>query len=363
MKNIFRANRLAGCTALLVAASLSLPTSAQSLIDAQQTELRQKQPLWNTQRIPEGMQTGPLRKATARDSGAQALSLEANNVDFDVTGDIGFHIQHLAATLEPVTAGEPVQFDDPRTFVIHIHNGEVTLPPKALNALFNQHILEYAPRPLNDMKITTSDDGLAAEADLRLWSWFPGIWLGAKLVGPITLNQDNMLVYSPQDVRVLGIPLGGLLRTLGIKLSWLLSVDREGASLVGNDLILDHRKVFPPPALAGNIASAKLTEAGLQLTFADNPAAKFSKPPREAKSYLWIQSGDAKLFNVIATNANILIVDEKKDEVLHFNLYDYRRQVLAGTLFMGEDGSIVAQVPSYHHLAEAEKSKDTAATP
>jgi len=357
MKAIFRVSNIVGCAVMLAAISLSLSASAQSFIDRQQAELSQKQPLWHTPRIPEGMQSGPLRKATARDSGAQALSLEARNVDFDVTGDIGFHIQHLAATLEPVTAGEPVQFDDPRTFAIRIHNGEVTIPPKALNALFNRHILEYAPRPLDDMKITTSKEGLAAKAGLKLWNWFPGVWLGAKLVGPITLNKNNEMVYSPQDVRVLGIPLGGLLRTLGIKLNWLLSVDREGANLVGNELILNHRKVFPPPALSGNIASAELSEAGLHLVFADNPAAKFSTAPKEAKSYLWIQSGDAKLFDVIVANANLLIVDEKKDDVLHFNLYDYRQQVLAGTLVMSEDGSITARVPSYRHLAEKSGQK------
>lgn len=352
MKTIFRVSNIVGCAVMLAAISISLPALAQSFIDRQQAELRRRQPLWHTPQIPEGMQSAPLRKATARDSGAQALSLEARNVDFDVTDDIGFHIEHLAATLEPVIAGEPVQFDDPRTFVINIHNGEVTIPPKVLNALFNRHILEYAPRSLDDMKITTSEESLTAEVSIKLWNWFPGVWLGAKLVGPITLNKNNELVYSPQDVRVFGIPLGGLLRALGIKLSWLLSVDRDGANLVGNELILNHRKVFPPPALAGNIASAKLSKAGLHLVFADNPAAKFRAVPKDANSYLWIQSGDAKLFDVIVVNANLLIVDEKENDVLHFNLYNYRQQVLAGTLFMSEDGSITARVPSYRRLTE-----------
>lgn len=358
MKATSRLESIIRCGALVAAVCLAVPAAAQSFIERQQAELRQRLPMWSTPRIPDGMQTGALRNATARDSGTQALSLAARNVDFYLAGDIGFHVEHLAATLEPVTAGEPVQFDDPRTFVIHIHNGEVIVPPKALSALFNQQILEYWPRPLNDMTITTSEESLTAEAGLKLWSWFPGIWLGAKLIGPITLNTGNELVYTPQEVRVLGIPLGGLLRLLGIKLTWLLSVDREGARLVDSQLVLDHRKVFPPPALAGNVASAKLSEAGLHLSFADNTAAKFVAPPEQAKSYLWIQSGDAKLFDVIVTNANLLIVDEKKDDVLRFNLYDYRKQVLGGTLFMAEDGSIIARLPSsYDRVTQQDDQK------
>jgi hypothetical protein len=345
--------------AMLMTACLALPAVAQSLIERQQTELHQQQLQWDKRRIPEGMQTDALRQATTRDSGAQALALNARNVDFYLTGDIGFHVDQLAATLEPVTAGEPVQFDDPRTFSIRVHHGEVLVPPKALAALFNEHIMAYSPRPLNDMRITTQDDTLSAQAGLKLWSWFPGIWLNASLAGPIALNDKNELVFTPQDIHLLGIPLGGLLRGLGIKLTWLLNVEREGANLVDSQLVLDHRKVFPPPALTGNVAAVRLSAAGLHLRFADNPAAKFVEPPEPSKSYLWIQSGDAKLFDVVAANANIMIVDEKKDEVLHFNLYDYRQQVIGGTLFMDGSGTIIARLPSYHRLAQqvAEKSR------
>lgn len=352
MNSVFHLNSIARRITLIVLACLALPAAAESLIERQQTELRRQLPLWNTIRTPEGMQTGAMRNATARDSGAQALSLSARNVDFYLTGDIGFHVNQLAATLEPVVAGEPVQFDDPRSFVIRVHHGEVLVPPKALSALFNEHILAYSPRPLNDMRVTTQDDILSAQAGLKLWSWFPGVWLDASLAGPIALNASNELVFTPLDIRLLGIPLGGLLRGLGIKLTWLLNVEREGARLIDSNLALDHRKVFPPPTLAGNIAAARLSPAGLHLTFSDNPAAKFAEPPEPSTSYLWLQSGDAKLFDAIATNANVLIVDEKKDEVLHFNLYDYRKQVAGSTLTMDKNGAIIARLPSYHRLGQ-----------
>jgi hypothetical protein len=334
-------------------AGLALPVVAATLIERQQAELNKLLPIWNTPRIPAGMQSGPLREASLRDSGAQVLSLRAHNVNFAVTGDIGFYVDELAASLEPIKPGEPVQFDDPRTFTIRVHRGEVIVPPKALTALFNQHILEYSPRPLNDMQVSTDDGALSAKGGLKLWSWFPGFWLGAKMTGPITLNDSNELIFTPEDVRLFNIPLGGLLRTLGIKLSWLLSLDREGAALVDSHLVLNHRKVFPPPALAGNIASVSMSKAGLHLSFADNKAAKFVAPPEHSKSYLWVQSGDAKLFDVIATNANVMIMDEKKDEVLLFDLYGYRKQVNAGKLYMDQTGTIIARVPSYNRLPQA----------
>lgn len=358
MNAIDRLRAGARCWALLTAAAfLALPATAQTLIERQQAELKQMLPVWNTPRIPAGMQSGPLRSPVLRDSGTEVLSLRAHNVNFAVTGDIGFYVDELAASLEPVKPGEPVQFDDPRTFSIRVHHGEVIVPPKALTALFNQHILEYWPRPLDDMQVSTDEGALSAKGGLKLWSWFPGVWLGAKMTGPITLSKENELIFTPEDVRLFNIPLGGLLRTLGIKLSWLLSLEREGVELVDSHLVLNHRKVFPPPALAGNIASVSLSKAGLHLSFADNKMAKFVAPPERSKSYLWVQSGDAKLFDVIATNANVMIMDEKKDEVLHFDLYGYRKQVNAGKLYMDQTGTIIARVPSYANLPPSASDK------
>ena len=182
-----------------------------------------------------------------------------------------------------------------------------------------------------------------AKGGLKLWNWFPGIWLPAHLDGNITLNENGLLVYSPTDVRALGIPLGGLLRLLGIKLTWLLQIDREGAQLVNNDLVLDHTKVFPPPALAGKVREVSLDEAGLRLKFNDNPAAKFTPPAHAPESFLWIQSGDVKLFNLVVTNANILVKDEDASGNLRFDLYGYRQLIAAkNVLTMAEDGALTA---------------------
>jgi len=111
-------------------------------------------------------------------------------------------------------------------------------------------------------------------------------------------------------------------------------------------LELDHTAVFPPPALAGRIASASLDSDGLRLVFADNEAAKFNKPHVDSNSYLWMQSGDPRLFGIVVVNAGVQVVAEDTSKPLRFNLYDYRKQVAAGTLKMAKNGNIIATVPS-----------------
>lgn len=337
--------KVVACSALLTASSTTLFAS-DHFINKQQSELKGLQKIWQQKNIPAGMQTGELRARTDRDSGADSVSLYAHNVNFDVVDKIGFHIDELAATLTPKKAGEPVSFDDVESFTINIHHGKVIVPPEALTALFNKHILDYWPRPLDELTVKTENGYLKADGDLKLWSWFPGIWLPADLGGTITLSDDNKLVYNIDDVRALGIPLAGLLKLVFIKLTYLLSIDREGAQLGAYELVLDHRSVFPPPALAGDIAEVSVAADGLHLTFADNKDAVFKKAPVEKDSYLWIQSGDPRLFGIVVTNAQVAVVSESDTTPLRFNLYNYRKQVADGVLHMKNDGTIIATLPA-----------------
>jgi len=349
---------------LLLTVGVSSSLMAGSFSGKQQSELKSAKATWQAKNIPEGMQSGDLRETTERDSGADNVSMYIENVNFDVVDNIGFYIEKLNVTLEPKTAGNPVVFDDVESFTINVHSGTVVLSPQVITDLFNNHILDYWPRPLDELTITTKDDYLEVDGDLKLWSWFPGIWLPANLGGKIVLNGDNKLVYEIDDVRVLGIPLYGLLSAIFIDLDLLLSIDREGAELVDSVLVLDHTAVFPPPALAGSIASATLDSDGLRLVFADNTAAELSKPPVASDSYIWAQSGDPRLFGIVVTNGTVQVVAEDTSKPLRFNLYDYRKQVAAGTLTMAKNGDIVATIPSstgpdFKAAASVASSSDT----
>lgn len=331
---------------LLLTVGVSSSLMAGSFSDKQQNELKSARATWQAKNIPSGMQSGDLRAVTERDSGAENVSMYIENVNFDVVDNIGFYIEKLNVTLEPKVAGNPVVFDDVESFTINVHSGTVVLSPQVITDLFNDHILDYWPRPLDDLTITTKDDYLEVEGGLKLWSWFPGIYLPANLGGNIILSSDNKLVYEIDDVRVLGIPLYGLLSAIFIDLDLLLSIDRAGAELVDSVLVLDHTAVFPPPALAGSLASASLDSDGLRLVFADNTAPEFSAPPVASDSYILAQSGDPRLFGIVVVNGTVQVVAEDTSKPLRFNLYDYRKQVSAGKLTMAKNGDIVATIPS-----------------
>ncbi|AXF08646.1 hypothetical protein CUJ91_12510 [Paraburkholderia graminis] len=332
-----------------------------SLIRAQQASLAQARLVW--QRAPQSVQRAsaahamPVSLRTGLSRGSRdAATLTPNderrstgptplihveNVDFYVAGRIGFHVRSLDAQMVPKTPGQPVDLDNPDQYDIRIIGGEVVEPWPAMAALFNDYLLDYEPRSLNDLQLKPVDGKLEVTGGIKLWNHFPGVWLPTTMSGTIVARDERHLVYEPASVKVLGVPQAGLLRALDIPLASLTPFTRKGVALEGNQLVFDQYTVFPPPVLQGRLASATVTDEGLVLKFKREPGITVARPPANAtKSYVWIESGDVKMFNSLVTNARTFISDSSNPGVMKFDLYGYRRDVSKGTVKMSTDGAL-----------------------
>lgn len=332
-----------------------------SYIHAQQAALAQARLVW--QHVPQTLRTASMARAIPvgtraafagqsmaapgsalsdeRHSPGPAPLIHIENVDFYVSGHIGFHVRALDAQMVPKKPGQPVDLDDPSQYDIHIIGGEVVEPWPAMAALFNDYLLDYAPRSLNDLQLKPVDGKLEVTGGIKLWNHFPGVWLPTTMSGTIVAKDERHLVYEPTSVKVLGVPQAGLLRALDIPLASLTPFTRKGVALEGNALVFDQYTVFPPPVLQGRLASAMVTDEGLVLKFKRDAAVSAARPPASAgKSFVWIESGDVKMFNSLVTNTRTFIQDSSNPGVMKFDLYGYRRDVSKGTVRMGADGGL-----------------------
>ena len=317
-----------------------------SYIRAQQAALAVAREQWR--RIPVSLRGTPMSGVTLYDerhSPGGIPLIHVQNVDFYVSGRIGFHVRTLDAQLVPKKPGQPVDLDDPNQYDIHILGGEVIEPWPAMAALFNDYLLDYTPRSLNDMQLTPADGGLDVTGGIKLWNHFPGVWLPTKMHGTLAVRDERHLVYTPESVSVLGVPQAGMLRALNIPLASLTPFARKGVKLEGNELVFDQYTVFPPPVLQGRLEGATVTNEGLVLKFKRQMGVAVAHPPAGAGgSYVWIESGDIKMYNSLVVNGHTLIRDTANSDPMHFDLYAYRRDVAKGTVRMAEDGSLTVDV-------------------
>ncbi|CAD6559746.1 hypothetical protein ACFQ3P_25410 [Paraburkholderia sabiae] len=328
-----------------------------SFIRTQQAELASARAQW--QRVPflrdAGARAVPVSLDTTksgaisdeRNSPGPAPLIHMQNVDFYVSGRIGFHVRSLDAQMVPKHPGQPVDLDDPTQYDIHIIDGEVVEPWPAMAALFNDYLLDYAPRSLNDLQLTPVDGELQVTGGIKLWNHFPGTWLPTTMRGTIAVRDERHIVYRPESVKVLGVPQAGMLRALDVPLSSLTPFERKGVVLNGNELVFDQYSVFPAPLLQGRLAGARVTDEGLVLRFKRDLSLPVGKVPADAgSSFVFIESGDVKMFNSLVVNGRTLIHDTRRGgaEPMRFELYAYRRDVAKGKVMMREDGALVVDL-------------------
>ncbi|HDR8859286.1 TPA: hypothetical protein QDA74_003786 [Burkholderia territorii] len=333
-----------------------------SFLAAQQSALHDSRQHWQAFALAAGtpqpgMQKVAMRHASAIPFNERHVSnrhptIHLHNVDFNLSGDIGFHVEDLDVQLIAKRPGEPVDLDDPNQYDIRILGGSVVESWKAMSALFNNYLLDYSPRSLNDLQLSADGQDLRVRGGIKLWNHVPGVWLPTDMKGSLSVLDDRHLAFRPSQVSVLGIPQAKLLRSLGIELASLTPLQRRGAELRGDTLVLDQYTVFPPPVLNGKLGQATVERDGLRLTFrraADAPALK--RPQIDAPSYMWMEGGDMKMFNVLELNVRALIRNSAQAGAMRFDLYDYRSQVAQGSVRMLPDGTLVVDMGTPNPLA------------
>jgi len=332
-------------TTLLAASLLLLPTlaGAAGVVEEQQSTVQQRQNEWRTIDLPSGVDA-PERVTDPYNSGVRGVWARIHNVNLYFAKDVGFHALDVTARLTPKEPGGVVDLNQLQNFTVDVAHGCALVTPEQLSALFNKHILDYSPRPLNDLAITASDGALTINGEIKLWDWFPLFWMPLYLTGPITLNDAGKLVYSPEKINALKIPARGALGATQIPLTALISLDRPGVTIDNYNIVLDVTKVFPPPAINNDPNSVEARDDGVKICFNNRPDIDLTPPAKTGDSYIWLQAGDLAALDKLLVNGKALI-RPSDGGVLSFNIPRYKSRIAAdGVLTMDADGTLVVDL-------------------
>lgn len=276
-----------------------------------------------------------VRKITLRDSGREETLMFIKNVQFSYLGNVGFYTPNLAVSLKPNNPESPVIFDDPTSFSIHIHQGDIILSSERLNTLLNQQVFNYQGSPIRNVKASTAPDSFTLSGEM-----FRGKWIPFLMKGKISLKEGHLLIFTPSTVIVDNVDASKVLAVANVKLDELLKIKTSGAELVGSSMVLDAKKLFPPPVLSLNISSLKINEQGMVLTLDDGKHPRFPSPLASGPSYMMVMGGDIKIERSIPLNVTMQINSVQPSEVLNFCLYRYRDQLAKGRLSLSSQGYI-----------------------
>jgi len=287
--------------------------------------------------------------AVVAQSGAPTET-QFQNVDFQVASGIVLRIRELRGQMASKQHGQPVIFDDKRSFILQIDTADVALSMASLGHLMNDHVFAYHGAPLRALRFSTRNGQLAMSGVLHKVVDIP-----FQITATPTITDSGMIRIHPTAIRIFDVDGAGLMRALDITLSKLLDLRRaQGVTVIGNDLILDPLRILPPPSIQGRVVALRVAGNELVQVFGGaagrRRVAPLTPPDSAAPNYMFFFGGTLRFGKLFMVQADMQIVDEDARDPFDFSIDEYNRQLVAGYSKNQPDMGLVVFMPD---LAEA----------
>lgn len=265
----------------------------------------------------------------ATDKGTKVVDAEMRHVDFHIDNGIVLRIAHLRGALAPTATGTPPTFDDKKSFTLIMHSAEIAIDTASLAVLLNRHVFGYPGAPLRNLRLRTEGNELVQSGTLR-----KGISMPFRIHATVTLMPDGRIRLHPTSVKVLGVGVTNIMDFFGVELANVIKVKAgRGASIDGNDFILDPEAILPPPQIRGRLTRIAVGNGVIEQTFSAQPGqdtTPLRTPTAKTPNYMYFRHGTLRFGKLTMVDADLLIVDDDPANIFDFSLDRYNDQLVAG---------------------------------
>jgi hypothetical protein len=298
---------------------------------------------------PSGISLGLLAALAALAGRAEAqresdslVQVQMRRVDFHVDSTIVLHIVTLRGELLPGSHEEPPWFDDKLSFVLGIDSAEIGISASALGRLLNRYTFAYPGSPFSDLRISIEKGRLRQQGKLR--------GLPFSILGDLAVTGAGEIRLHPASIKVIGIPVGGLMKLFGVELDHLVHLRPErGVQVDKNDLLLSPSQLLPPPKVRARVAAVAIRDSEVvQVLHRERgePHAPL-RPPKSNVNYMFYCGGTLRFGKLTMTGADLEIVDADSDDPFDFFLAAYNDQLVAGYSRNTPDHGLITYMPDF----------------
>lgn len=271
----------------------------------------------------------PAGEARTNHKSTDIVDAEMRHVDFHIDSGIVLHIARLRGSLSPTVAGTPPTFDDKKSFTLVMHSAEIAIDTASLAVLLNRHVFGYPGAPLRKLRLHTDGDQLVQSGLMH-----KGVNMPFRIRATVSLMPDGRIRLHPTSVRLMGVGVTNIMDFLGVELASVIKLKAgRGASIDGNDFILDPEAILPPPQIRGRLTRIAVGDGQIEQTFSARPGQDVS-PLREATertpNYMYFRHGTLRFGKLTMVNADLLIVDDDPANTFDFSIDRYNDQLVAG---------------------------------
>jgi hypothetical protein len=277
-----------------------------------------------------------------------SVEIEMRNVHLHVDEGIVLAVRRLRGRLESRMAGRPPVFDDGRSYVLNVDQGEISIGMRSLERLLNTHVFAYRGAPLEDIHVRPTGDGrLEQTAKLH-----KGITVPVSMKASVAATPDGQLRMRVESMKTAGVPTRGLLKLFGLELDDVVNLEKgRGVTVRDDDLVISLGQVLPPPEMRGRLSAAFVRGDELvQIIGEKRNLPELTRPDPKARNYVYFHGSDIRFGKLTMSDADLQLIDADPSDPFDFFPERYKAQLVAGYSKNTPSGGLRTYMPDYGDL-------------
>jgi hypothetical protein len=249
------------------------------------------------------------------------------NVDFRLDATTILNIHHLRGEMVSIQGpGTPLNFDNKAAFVLRIDTALVGMKAASLDSLMNRYVFGYPGAPLRDLHATMVGHQLRQEGIMHKLIDIP-----FSMLADVSATPDGRIRLHPTKIDICSLDGLKLMKAFGMSMEKMLDLSKaKGVEVQNNDLILDPKKILPPPAIEGRLTKVQIE--GDEMVQVFNSGLNFPDlaPPNPEKNFMYYHGGTLRMGKLLMVDADMEVVDTDPGDPFDFFIDRYNDQLTAG---------------------------------
>jgi hypothetical protein len=296
----------------------------------------------DTRVTADGSRSNPIPDTT--------LWIAMHDVALHIDDQHVMNVRELHGQVSATKAGTIPLLDDPSSFRIRVTTGTVDLTGPDLAALLNEFVFAYHGAPIRDLRARVDGSTVIFNGIMH-----KGVDLPFEMTSVLSLEPDGRIRSHPQKIKMLGVNGEKLLHALGLHLDKILDLSgSRGASVNGDDLLLDPVKMIPPPTIQGRLASVRVEGGHISQTFVrtadDSVFSTRIRADTTAHHYVYFRGGQLRFGKLLMTDTDLLIADADDSDPFDLYMSKYNTQLVAATTRNLPNLGLRVSMPDYNDV-------------
>jgi hypothetical protein len=284
------------------------------------------------------------------------LWMQMRNVDLRIDTKSAMRIRALQGQVVPTTAGTIALLDDPTSFTIRATSGTVALDGDAITTLLNTIAFNYPGAPIKGLRVRIEDGQIIQRGILH-----KGVDIPFEMWSVPVLQPDGRLRLHPNKLTIFGVNGITLMHALGLKLEKMMDLSgSRGASVSGDDILLDPLAIIPPPTVSGKLKAVRVEGNLLVQEFVHTPEdtvfGTFVVADTGSKNFIYFRGGKLRFGKLTMVDTDLLIHDDNESDPLDLYFKEYNRQLVAGHTKNLLNFGLRTWMVDYHRLGDSTRT-------